>query len=271
MGRILGQPIVVENRGGGGGAVGADVVAKAPGDGHTLLMATVSTHAVIPALNPRVGYDAVRDFTPIGQVCTAPNVLIASPRLPATDVAGLIEYAKARPGQLNYGSSGIGAVTHLIGALFLLRTGIEASHVPYRAGVTAVPDLVEGRIHWLFDSIIWTLPLAREGRVRGLAVASPRRSALAPDLPTVAESGLPGFVGETWFALYGGAGLPAAVQARLASALAEVLRDASATEAMGRFGAEPAADPTPAALAALQRADTATWAEVIRAAGIRPE
>ena len=268
---LLGTPVVAENRGGGGGAVGADAVAKAAPDGHTLLLATVSTHAVIPALQPRTSYDAVRDFAPIGQVCTAPNVLIASPAVPVADVAGLVAWAKARAGQVNYASSGIGAVTHLIGEQFKLRTGVQADHVPYRAGVQAVPDMMEGRIHYLFDSVIWTLPLARQGRVRALAVASARRSALAPELPTVAESGLPGFVGETWFALYAPGGTPAEVVARLAQAAQQVVRSPEAAAGMARFGAEPAAETSPAALARLQAADTATWAEVIRAANIRPE
>ncbi len=268
---LLNTAVVVENRSGGGGAVGADAVAKAPADGHTLLMGTVSTHAVIPALNPRTNYDAVREFAPIGQICTAPNVLVASPALPVNNVAQLIDWAKARNGQVNYASSGIGAVTHLIGELFKLRAGIVADHVPYRAGVQAVPDMLESRIHYLFDSVIWTLPLVREGRIKGLAVASPRRSALAPDLPTVAEAGLPGFVGETWFALYAPAGTPGEAVARLAQATATVVRLPEAVAGMARFGAEAAPEVSPAALARLQAADTAKWAEVIRSAGIKPE
>jgi tripartite-type tricarboxylate transporter receptor subunit TctC len=270
MAPLLGQPVVVENRAGAGGAIGAEAVARAAPDGHTVLMATTSTHAVLPALQPRLPYDPERDMAPVGLVATATNILIASPRLPANGVAELIALAKARPGALNFASSGTGTITHLIGELFRLRAGIQVEHVPFRGGVQAVPQLVDGQVQYLFDSVVWSLPMIREGRLKGLAVTASRRSALAPDMPTVAESGLPGFEGDTWFGLSVPAATPPQAVARLADALAGALRGGTAAT-FARFGAEPPADASPAFFGALTRTEREKWGGVIRDAGVKPE
>jgi tripartite-type tricarboxylate transporter receptor subunit TctC len=267
----LGQPVAVENRAGAAGAIGAEAVARAAPDGHSFLMSTSSTHAVLPAVQPRMPYDAEKDFASIGLVATATNILIASPKLPANNVAELIALAKSRPGTLNFASSGTGTVTHLIGEMFRMRAGIQVEHVPFRGGVQAVPGLVDGSIQFLFDSVVWSLPLIREGRIRGLAVTASRRSALAPDMPTVSESGLSGFEGDTWFGLSAPAGTPPAALAKLSGALQAALRAPGTAEALARFGAEPAADASPGAFDALIAADKAKWGAVVREAGVKVE
>jgi tripartite-type tricarboxylate transporter receptor subunit TctC len=270
MAPALGQPVAVENRAGAAGAIGAEAVARAVPDGHSFLMSTSSTHAVLPAVQPRMPYDAEKDFASIGLVATATNILIASPKLAANNVAELIALAKSRPGTLNFASSGTGTVTHLIGEMFRMRAGIQVEHVPFRGGVQSVPGLVDGSIQFLFDSVVWSLPLIREGRIKGLAVTSSRRSALAPDMPTVAESGLPGFEGDTWFGLSAPGGTPPAALAKLSGAL-EALRAPGTAEALARFGAEPAADASPGAFDALIAADKAKWGAVVREAGVKVE
>jgi tripartite-type tricarboxylate transporter receptor subunit TctC len=267
----LGQSVAVENRAGAAGAIGAEAVARAAPDGHSFLMSTSSTHAVLPAVQPRMPYDAEKDFASIGLVATATNILIASPKLPANNVAELIALAKSRPGTLNFASSGTGTVTHLIGEMFRMRAGIRVEHVPFRGGVQSVPGLVDGSIQYLFDSVVWSLPLIREGRIKGLAVTASRRSALAPDMPTVAESGLPGFEGDTWFGLSAPAGTPPAALAKLSGALQSALRAPGTAEALARFGAEPAADASPGAFDALIAADKAKWGAVVREAGVKVE
>lgn len=265
----LGQAMVVENRAGAAGAIGAEAVARAAPDGHTLLLATTSTHAVLPELQPRLAYDPARDFAPVGLVATATNILIAAPSLPAATPAELIALARARPGRLNFASSGTGTITHLIGEMFRLRAGVAVEHVPFRGGVQAVPGLIAGEVHYLFDSVVWSLPMIREGRLKGLAVTARARSALAPELPTVAESGLPGFEGDTWFALMAPAGTPPAALARLEAALATALPGLA--EPFARFGAEAPADPSATGLASLVAAERAKWGAVIRQAGVQPE
>lgn len=271
MSAPLGQAVAVENRAGAAGALGAEAVARAAPDGHTMLMATTSTHAVLPALSPRLSYDARRDFASVGLVGTATNILIASPRMAANSVGDLVALAKARPGTLNFASSGTGTITHLIGELFRLRAGIQVEHVPFRGGVQSVPGLIDGSISFLFDSVVWSLPLIREGRIKGLAVTASRRSALAPEMPTVAESGLPGFEGDTWFGLSAPAATPAPSLAKLSDALAAALAAPGTNDALARFGAEPPASPSPAAFDTLIAADITKWGGVAREAGVRLE
>ena len=198
----LGQPVVVENKAGAASAIGTTYVAKAAPDGYTLLMTTNSALVILPLIQPAsaLNYSSA-DFAMIGLTGILPNLLIVSPKVAANSVAELITDAKANPGKLSFGSSGNGTITHLIGELFKARAGIDVVHVPYKTGVQAAPDVMEGRIQYLFDNIIWSLPLIREGKLKGLAITTRQRSTLAPDIPTVAESGVPGFEGITWLGL----------------------------------------------------------------------
>jgi tripartite-type tricarboxylate transporter receptor subunit TctC len=185
MSEGLGQQVVVENRAGAAGALGAQAAAKAAPDGHTILMATTSTHVILPLTQTNLGYDAQKDFAPIGMVATAPNILIASPKLSANSIPELIAYAKANPGKVNFASSGQGTITHLIGELFNIQAGIQAVHVPYKTGVQSFAELNDGQVHFLFDSIVWSLPQIRAGKLKGLGITSAQRSSLAPDLPSL--------------------------------------------------------------------------------------
>ena len=270
MAETLGQPVVVENRPGAAGGLGSEQVAKAAPDGYTLLMATTSTHAILPVANPRLGYDAVKDFAPVGLVARAPNVLVVGNGLGVSDVAELLKLARSRPGQLSFASSGTGSITHLVGELFLANGGIKAVHVPYKTGVQALPDVASGQVAFQFDSITWTLPQARAGKLKALAVTGPTRSPLAPELPTVAEAGLPGFVGVTWFGFVAPAATPADVLARLGGELSRALQSPDVREKLAAQGAE-AASGQPQELSQLMREDGAKWGKVIRDAGVKFE
>jgi tripartite-type tricarboxylate transporter receptor subunit TctC len=266
----LGQTMVIDNKPGAGGALGADLVAKATPDGYTVLMATTSTHAVLPVLQPKLPYDALRDFALVSLVASAPNVLITGPNLAANNVAELIALAKAQPGRLNFASSGTGTITHLIAELFKSQAGLQVTHVPYKTGVQSVPDVISGQIAYLFDSIVWSLPQIKAGKLKGLAITSSKRSALAPELPTVAESGLPGFEGITWLAIVAPAGAPNDAVMRLHKEIVRSLANADVRQRMAAQGAEPASS-TPAELAALIKSDMARWGKVIRDAGVKME
>ncbi|MBX3608720.1 MAG: tripartite tricarboxylate transporter substrate binding protein [Hydrogenophaga sp.] len=263
----IGQPVVIENRAGAAGAIGAASVAKAPADGYTLLIATSSTHAVLPNLRS-LPYDVQRDFTPVARLATAPNVLVVSPQLKVGSVAELVALAKQRALPMNYSSSGNGSVTHLIGADFAQRAGVRTTHVPYKTGIQALPDLHGGQIDFAFDSIVWTLPQSQAGKVKALAIGSAQRSPLAPDLPTLREAGFADFDGTTWFALMAPAGLDAAIVERLNREVNAVLRDPDLRAQFQRQGAE-ALGGTPQELSALVREDGQRWASVIRTGGIK--
>jgi tripartite-type tricarboxylate transporter receptor subunit TctC len=257
----LGQPVVVENKAGAASAIGTAYVAKAAPDGYTLLMTTNSAQVILPLTQPAasLNYDPANDFAPIGLTGILPNLMIVSPKVPASSVAEFIAYAKERPGQLSFASSGNGTITHLIGELFNARAGISAVHVPYRTGVQAAPDVMEGRIQYQFDNIIWSLPMVRAGQLKGLAITTRQRSALAPDIPTVAESGVPGFEGITWLGLVAPAKTPAAVIARLNTELTAILADPTVIEKMAATGAEPPRAPGPDGYRALLADDIARW------------
>ncbi|MBL0918151.1 MAG: tripartite tricarboxylate transporter substrate binding protein [Hydrogenophaga sp.] len=267
LAEVLRQPVVVDNRAGAAGAIGAQAVARAAPDGYTLLLATSSTHAVLPHLRP-LPYDAVKDFTPITRIATAPNVLVVSPTLKVASVKDLVQLAATRDGGLNYASSGNGTVTHLISADFVHRAGIRARHVPYKTGIQALPEINSGQIDFAFDSIVWTLPQAQAGKVKALAIGSAERSPLAPDLPTMREAGFAGFDGTTWFALMGPAGLPAKTVAEINRQVNAVLRDPEIRAQFERQGAE-ALGGTPQELEKLVQDDGKRWAGVIAAGNIK--
>lgn len=274
VGQTLGQTVVVENRAGAGGTLGSNEAAKAAPDGYTLLIATSSTHAVGPHLNPNLPYKAVgpdSDFTPIAHVAQAANIVLVTPGVPVKDVRELIAYAKARPGQLNYASSGNGTIVHLSSEAFKSQAGVFITHIPYRGTALAIPDLVSGKVHLLFDSIVSGLPHVKDGKLRALAVTGKARSPLVPELPTVAESGLPGYESTTWFGIYGPKGLPTDITTRLNAEFNAALRTPDVAERLARLGAEPAAANTPAQFAALVAADSARWAQLIRERRITAE
>jgi tripartite-type tricarboxylate transporter receptor subunit TctC len=240
-------------------------VAKAAPDGYTLLMTTNSAQVILPLTqqSSALNYDPVRDFTPIGLTSILPNILIVSPKVPARTVAEFIQFAKERPGQLSFASSGNGTITHLIGELFNARAGIQAVHVPYRTGVQAAPDVMEGRIHYQFDNIIWSLPMIRAGQLKGLAITTRARSALAPDIPTVAESAVPDFEGISWLGLVAPANTPEPIIARLNTELAAIIADPTVVSRMAATGAEPPTALGPQGYRALHAADTARWKAIL--------
>ena len=264
IGNGFGQPIVVDNRPGAGGTLGSAEVAKAVPDGHTLLMSTSSTHAIAPHLNPNLPYNAEADFTPVAQVANATNIVLVPKDLPVASIKDLIAYARARPGQLNYASSGNGTIVNLTAEAFKAQAGVFIVHIPYRGTALAIPDLVSGKVQLLFDSIVSGLPHVKDGKLKALAVTGAKRSALVPEIPTVAESGLPGFESNTWFGIYGPKGMSADITHRVATELQRALQKPDVAERLARLGAEPVADAGPARFAAMVKADSARWAALIR-------
>lgn len=267
LGQSLGTTVVVDNRAGAGGSLGSTEVARAAADGNTLLLATSSTHAIGPHLNANLPYKALgpdMDFTPIAHVANATNLVLVPQSLPVSSVKELIAYAKQRPGQLNYASSGNGTIVHLTSEAFKVQAGLFITHIPYRGTALAIPDLVSGQVHLLFDSIVSGMPHVKDGKLKALAVTSRSRSALAPDLPTVAESGLPGFESTTWFGLYAPKGLPAEAATKLNMAVNSALRSPDVQSGFARLGAEAAAPNTAAQFAAMVESDSARWARLIK-------
>ena len=261
MGEKLGTTVIVENRPGAGGAIGSDLAAKSPADGYTLLLATSSTHSIGPALNPRLPFDAVRDFTPISHVGNAPSIMLVPNSSPAKTLKVWIDYAKKNPGKLNYASSGNGTIVQLTAELFKSQAGLFLVHIPYKGTALAIPDLVSGKVDVLFDSLPTGLPHVRDGRLRALAVTSAKRTSMAPELPAVAEV-LPGYESNTWFGLYGPKALPADIVARVNTAVNQSLADAEVKDKLARLGIEPVGS-TPAQLAQMVAADAAKWHAII--------
>ena len=260
----LGQQLVIDNKPGAGGTIGAAEAAKAAPDGYTLLFTTSSTHAISPHLMPRLSYKADKDFTPIAHMADAASVLLVTPSLPVRSVAELIAYAKAHPGQLNYASSGNGTIVHLNTAAFAAQAGIRLTHVPYKGTAQSITDLAAGQVHLLFDSIPTGMPHVASGRLRALAVTGDKRSALAPNLPTVAESGLPGYSSVTWFGIYGPAGMKPELVERINQAFNQAVQNPDVVASLAKQGVEPAKAQTPAQFAAMVKADSARWAKVIK-------
>ncbi|MGV3571887.1 MAG: Bug family tripartite tricarboxylate transporter substrate binding protein [Ramlibacter sp.] len=270
LARAWGQPVVIENVPGAGGSLGADRVAKAAPDGYTLLMGHTGTLAVNPTLYPKLPYDAQRAFAPVAWVARVPNVLVVHASVPAKTLRELVALAKAKPGQLAYGSGGNGSAAHTTMEFLKLQAGMSLLHIPYRGTAPSVNDLLAGQVQALFTGAPALLPHIQGGRIRALAVSSPRRLPLLPDVPTVAESGVPGthgFEADQWYGLVAPAGTPADVVAKLNQ---EVNRSLAAADVRTRLAAE-GAEPTPAtpqAFGAMIAADTRRWERVIRAARI---
>jgi tripartite-type tricarboxylate transporter receptor subunit TctC len=258
-----GQPVVVENRTGAGGNIGADVVAKAAPDGYTLLVASPAEIAINPHLYPQMPYDAAKDLVPVAQLATAPLVLVVHPSVPAKTVDDLIRLAKAQPAKINFASSGSGGPQHMAGELFKLLAKVDATHVPYKGGAPAITDLLGGQVQFFFAGVPPALPHIKSGRLRAIAVTTPRRSALLPELPTVAESGLPGFAIDNWQGLLAPAGTPPAVIAKLDADIAKVERDPEFAARLRALGAETV-ESSPAKFGAFIRSESEKYADIIR-------
>src|SRR5215813_3575077 len=270
MQQRLGQPVVVDNRVGASGNIGADAIAKAAPDGYTIGIVTSSTHAVAVSLSSKLPYDPLKDFTPIAMLANSPYVLVLYPGVPARDIKELIALAKAKPGAINYGSAGPASLAHLAGALFANLTDTKLTHVPYKSSSQSVIDLISGRLEMQFATIAPTLANIRAGQLRALAVTGRKRSDALPDVPTMDEAGVKGYEATLWFALVGPASLPAAIATKLNREAIEILNSAEMKEALAQQGLVP--DPsTPEALTAQIRGDIAKWRDLIAKAGIKPE
>lgn len=259
----LGQTVVIENRPGAGTAIGTDAVAKSEPDGHTLLMGTVSSHAITPAVNP-VQYDPVKDFTPIAGVASVPFILIVHPSVPAKSVQELIALAKSQPGRINYASAGNGTSNHLAGEMFESMAGIDMVHVPYRGSAPALSDVIAGHVQSMFDLSATALPQVRSNAVRALAITSGKRSDLAPELPTVAESGLPGFEVTAWFGVFAPAGVPRPVADKLHDTINAILATPQMRERLQQQGSDPLVFESRAAFADFVQKEHARWGKVVK-------
>jgi tripartite-type tricarboxylate transporter receptor subunit TctC len=268
MAARLGQPVVVEPRPGAGGALAAELVARAAPDGHTLLIGTATTHAVNPALQgDKLPFHPIRDFVPIAQVARVPIVLVVRPDLPAPALVDFIALLRARDGQLNYGSSGTGSMGHLASVLLLQQLGISATHVPYRGSAPMVPDLLAGRLDFASDALASVVPFVREGRLRALAIATPERASALPEVPSFAEAGLPGYEAYTWNVVFAPAGTPDAVVQALNAVLNAAVAEPELARRLEEMGQPAVQGTTPAGTAAFVRAELAKWEPVVRASG----
>ncbi len=265
-----GQPVLVENRTGAGGNIGADLVAKAAPDGYTLVMGTIATHAINVSLYSAMPYDAVRDFAPVTIAASINNSLSVHPSVPAKNVAELIAYAKANPGKLTFGSAGNGTSQHLAGELFKTMAGVDMVHIPYKGGAPAMVDLLAGQISMTFGDIPTALPHIRAGKLRSLAVTGAKRSPLLPDVPTIAEQGLPGFDVSAWFGVFTTAGTPRPVVDRLNAEIVRILNLPDVREKLLGIGMEPVTN-SPDQFAAYVQSEIAKWAQVVKASGAKAQ
>lgn len=270
LGKALNQPVVIENVPGAGGSLGAERAAKSPADGYTLLMGHIGTLAINPALYPKLGYDPQRSFTPVAWVARVPNVLVVNASVPARNLKELVALAKSRPGHLSYGSGGNGSAAHTTMEYLKMQTGTSFLHIPYRGTAPSVTDTLGGQIHVLFTGIPALLPHIRSGKLRAIAVSSPRRLALLPDVPTVAESGVPGtkdFEADQWYGLVAPAGTPASIVALLNQHANKALASEEVRSRLAAEGAE-ATPASPQVFAQLIAKEIPRWAQVIRNARI---
>ena len=270
LGELVGQSVVVENRAGASGTIAADGTAKSPGDGYTVLMGQSTSIVIAPQLNPKLPYDTLRDLKPVTLVAEVPNVMVVHPSVPANTVKDLIALAKAKPDMLNFGSSGNGAPSHLAGEMFKSATGTRLVHVPYKGAGPAVNALLAGEIQVMFAPIVAVLPQVKAGRLRALGVTSAKRSAAAPDLPTLAEAGLTGYEISSWFGLFVPASTPAAVVDKLFKETNRVLKSPDVLERFAKEGAEPVGS-TPADFNNYVRTEFVKYNKVIKDNGIKAD
>jgi tripartite-type tricarboxylate transporter receptor subunit TctC len=269
LGASLGQQVVIDNRPGAGGIVGADVVAKAEPDGYTLLMGNTAL-AVSPYLYAKLPFNPLTDFVPVTMVNSAPLLLVVNPAVPVQSAKELIAYAKSRPGQLNYGSGGVGSTPYLSTELLKSMAGIDVVHVSYKGGAPALADLVAGQLTFMIENVPGTMPLVKSGKLRALAITSAERSPLAPELPTMAEAGVPGYEMVGWNGIFVAKGTPPEIVAKLSAELTKVLGLPDVKEQMAALGAVPGGD-SPQAFAAFVNAESTRWGKIIREKGIKPE
>jgi tripartite-type tricarboxylate transporter receptor subunit TctC len=265
----FGQPVIVENKAGGGGNIGADFVAKSPADGYTLIMGSIGTHAVNPYLVKNMPYDPLKDFVPVVFVLDAEGLLAVNPTLPVKNVAELIAYLKANPGKVSYGSGGIGTASHLAGELFVMTTKVDMTHIPYKGNALAITDLIGGQTQVMFATMPTILPYVKTDKLRGLAVTGAGRDPSMPDLPSISET-LPGFDVKNWIGLFAPAGTPPTVVKKLHDEVAKIMQQPAVQKKLEAEGAKYYA-MTPEAFGAFQKKESVRWGKIIKSAGIKPE
>ncbi len=279
MGRLIGQkltdawmqPVLVENRAGAGGNIGAEMVAKSAPDGYTLLMGAVATHAINPSLYRKVSFDPFKDFVAVALVAQVPNILVVNPLVPASNVRELIALAKAKPGSLNFGSGSTGSTGHLAGELFNTMAGVRMTHIPYKGGAPAMQDLLGGQVQLMFDNLANSLPQVKAGKLRALAVTTDKRSPFVPDIPTVEESGVPGFDLTTWFGIFVSGGTPRELVTRLNTEVVRILALADVRQRLDEMGAAPIPNNTPENFSAFVRREYDKYAKVVKNSGAKAD
>ena len=264
-----GQTVIVENKPGAGGNIGADYVAKSAPDGYNIVVGTVGTHAINGALYQNMPYEMTRDFTPVTLLASTPNMLVVNNNVPAKNLKEFIDLGK-KEGKMTFASSGSGTSIHVSGELFKTMTGIDMQHIPYKGRASAIPDLLGGRVTMMFDNMPSSLPLVREGKLRALGVTSAKRSPAAPDIPTIAESGLPGFEAVSWFALFAPANTPRPIVDKLQAEVSKILKMPDVSKKLLDLGLEPSGS-TPDELAAYQKTEIAKWSKVVKDSGAKVE
>jgi tripartite-type tricarboxylate transporter receptor subunit TctC len=266
MSKDLGQPVIIDNRAGAGGNIGAQMVARAAPDGYTLLMGTVGTHAINQSLYKKMAFDPIKDFAPLTRVALVPNLLVANPGQPYKNVKELIAYAKANPGKVTFASSGSGTSIHLSGEMFSQMAGVEMQHIPYKGSAPALTDLLGGQTAIMFDNMPSVIGHVKAGKLRPLAVTTPQRSPALPDVPTIAEAGVPGYSATSWFGLLAPANTPAPVIAKLNASILKALADPEVKKKMAEQGAEPHGEK-PEQFAEFIRSETAKWGQTVKKSG----
>lgn len=267
-GEGLGQTFVIDNRPGAGTAIGTDALAKSAPDGYTIMLGTVSSHAINPALNTKLPFDPIKDFTPVSLVASVPFAMIVHPSVAAKSVREFVALARAKPATLNYSSAGSGTSNHLAGELLKSMASIDIAHIPYKGSAPALNDLLAGQVSLMFDLVVTAAPHVKSGAVRALAVTGSKRSPVLPDVPTIAESGIDGYEVSAWFGIFAPAGVPRTIVERLNAEFTKALNDADLRQRLAKDGSEPLTS-TPDEFASYLRSEVDKWAKVVKASGMK--